>query len=192
MRSVYQEVGEAVKALGPEHTGATANLAARMQIFDHTKEELEVLAAGRADLEGPLLERSLDDLLAETPDSLAYNALCLYVLNKKTQLIQQRLSQIRLLTNFASPVELVGQKVRVTSLDANHYLIYRSRKNRDGQLTGLSKYYESREGIVTKVNLSPEFGGWLQFAGRFSRIYSTGALIDRQRDYQPCYDIKKI
>lgn len=165
-------------------------LATRMQVWDDLKSREQKLSSERHMLQ-PILDTIDLDRSAELhPAEAAYAALGAYILDGKLQ-ETGRLLRSHDYEVLLQSIEFSGRKVQVTALD-DRDLIGTSRINEYGQHQGLSKWYRSKRGKITRLNLHPANGGYIEFKGYGNKFYSATPLISRHNDYQPAFDIKLL
>ncbi len=126
----------------------------------------------------------------DQPDTVALNALGYYVVNKQLEEANKEVELAIGLSHMTGAEDLLGKVVRVTSTNPDRYNIGTSRRDMTGGLQGLSKYYSSRKGIVTHIDVGLKHGGWIEMSGVLGRVYTIAPLIDRLDKYKPGFTIK--
>lgn len=188
-----KELLDQIKSVEAEHFsehGMFSQLAAKMKIRDGLCEQQKLHSDERSRYEEPLHELDPDAPIEELVHSLGANALGFYIADKKLEVVRRTLAQIDLWSQLVSTYPVVGSKATVTVTDPERYRLGTSRRNRYGQQEGLSQWHTRRTGIVSKLNLSPIYGGWIELEGRFGRIYGASPLIDRRNEYRLGFSVE--
>lgn len=168
-----------------------ADLSARMKLYDQRHTERQALLAEKAAHKEAL---SGIDITRRRPggftEELGRSALELYVINKELELVDESINQTKNQSYLRDVAPLIGKRATLISLDPEYYTIGTSRRNKYGQLDGLSKWYSKRTGTIEKIQLEPVYGGAIQFSGSFGRVYSASPLVDRDAGYNPAFALQ--
>jgi hypothetical protein len=140
----------------------------------------------------PLESIDIDIPVEKQPQDLAISALQVFILDKQIKAFREEMPphdyETKSMGLLYRDDGLAGRRVIVTANDPERN--YLGTSTQDGQ--GLSRWHDSKKGKIKDLSLDYTEGGWLSIKGRMGLIYSTGFLIDRERDYQPNFSIQYI
>jgi hypothetical protein len=169
-----------------------ADLAQNMRLYDELQVKTRDLEDAKNAALAPLEDIDIDTPVEMLPQGLAPAALHAFIIGRQIKALRAEMPAYdygfkarRLLYRDNG---LADRRVAVTSNDPDRYFLGTS--TQDGQ--GLSRWHGSKKGKIKNLNLDHTQGGWLSIKGRMGLIYSTGSLIDRERDYQPKFSIQYL
>lgn len=183
----------------PERAGVDTllgDLADNMRVYDGLVTE-RLLARERVQQTAEVVEGlDLEIPVRNHPSEVAYNSLALLIAERKLAKLEAGFIAADT-TDFEAYIilnteRLLGQKVRVESLDTENHKLSTLRKNQYGNLDGLSRWHHTKQGKILDIGLSSETGGFIQIKGAFGLIYQAAPLIDRENDYSAAFSFQPL